>query len=150
MLAWLRQQAERATCVFSVCTGALLLGAAGLLVGRRATTFWSVHHLLPLYGAIAVDERVVVDGRYLFAAGVTAGIDGALRLAAELRGVEAAQRIQLEIAYAPEPPFQSGRPDQAPPAVLAAAKSAMAESTARRAAAAERFACARLPSCPTG
>ena len=140
VLGWLRRQAAGAQCVFSVCTGALLLGAAGLLKGRRATTYWAVEHLLALYGAEAVDARVVRDGRFLFAAGVTAGIDGALRLAAELRGVEAAQRIQLEIAYAPEPPFQSGRPDQAPPAVLEATKAAMAERTARRTAAAERFA----------
>lgn len=146
VLGWLRRQAEGAACVFSVCTGALLLGAAGLLKGRRATTYWSVHHLLPLYGALPVDARVVADGRYLFAAGVTAGIDGALRLAAELRGVAAAQRIQLEIAYAPEPPFQSGRPDQAPPGVLEAAKAAMADRTARRTAAAERFAAASLNS----
>ena len=73
-----------------------------------------MHHLLPLYGAKAADARVVADGRFLFAAGVTTGIAGALRLAAELRGIEAAERIQLEIAYAPEPPFQGGRPDQAP------------------------------------
>jgi cyclohexyl-isocyanide hydratase len=145
VLNWLRKQAENATCVFSVCTGALLLGAAGLLRGRRATTYWAVHHLLPLYGAQAVDARVVEDGRFLFAAGVTAGIDGALLLAAKLRGVEAAQRIQLEIAYAPEPPFQSGHPDQAPSAVLEAAKAGMAQRTARRTAAAERFAAVQSP-----
>jgi cyclohexyl-isocyanide hydratase len=90
-----------------------------------------------------VDARVVADGRFLFAAGVTAGIDGALRLAADLRGVEAAQRIQLEIAYAPEPPFLSGRPDQAPPAVLEKVKASIAERTARRAATAEQYAAAR-------
>jgi cyclohexyl-isocyanide hydratase len=140
VLGWLRRQAESAVCVFSVCTGALLLGAAGLLVGRRATTYWAVHHLLPFYGAQAVDARVVRDGRFLFAAGVTAGIDAALRLVAELRGDAIAQRIQLEIAYAPEPPFQSGRPDQAPRAVLEAAQAGMAERTARRAATASRFA----------
>ncbi|MBE7217747.1 MAG: DJ-1/PfpI family protein [Caulobacteraceae bacterium] len=140
VLAWLRRQAQGAACVFSVCTGALLLGAAGLLRGRRATTYWAVHHLLPLYGAVAVDARVVADGRYLCAAGVTAGIDGALRLAADLRGVEAAQRIQLEMAYAPEPPFESGSPDDAPPTVLEAVRAAMADRTARRAAAARSFA----------
>jgi cyclohexyl-isocyanide hydratase len=86
-----------------------------------------------------VDARVVRDGQFIFAAGVTAGIDGALRLAAELYGVEAAQRIQLEIAYAPEPPFQSGCPDKAPPAVVEAVTATMAERIARRAATAARF-----------
>jgi cyclohexyl-isocyanide hydratase len=96
--------------------------------------------LLPLFGATAVDERVVTDGPYVFAAGVTAGIDGALRLAADLRGVEAAQRIQLDIAYAPEPPFDSGTPATAPAAVLAAARKAGAELRERREATAQRFA----------
>jgi cyclohexyl-isocyanide hydratase len=75
-------------------------------------------HLLPLFGAIPVNERVVADGKFVFAAGVTAGIDGALRVAADLRGAEVAQAIQLSIAYAPEPPFNSGTPESAPPAVL--------------------------------
>ena len=102
--------------MFSVCTGALLCGAAGLLQGRRATTHWASFHLLPLFGAIPVNERVVVDGDWVFAAGVTAGIDGALRLAAELRGDAAAQAIQLHMVYAPEPPFDAGTPETAPPA----------------------------------
>ncbi len=84
VLGWLRMQAAGARSVFSVCTGALLCGAAGLLVGRRATTHWAWFHLLPFFGVIPVDERVVVDGDWVFAAGVTAGIDGALRLAAGL------------------------------------------------------------------
>ena len=79
VLGWIRQQATGACSVFSVCTGALLCGAAGLLMGRRATTHWSAFHLLPFFGAIPVNERVVVDGNWVFAAGVTAGIDGALR-----------------------------------------------------------------------
>ena len=86
ILSWVRRQAEGAICVFSVCTGALICGAAGLLKGRRATSHWGAFHLLPLFGAIPVDQRIVIDGSYLFAAGVTAGIDGALRLVAELRG----------------------------------------------------------------
>jgi cyclohexyl-isocyanide hydratase len=86
VLGWIRRQASGARAVFSVCTGALLCGAAGLLKGRRATTHWASFHLLPFFGAIPVNERVVVDGSWVFAAGVTAGIDGALRLAAELRG----------------------------------------------------------------
>ena len=114
VLGWIRQQAAGACSIFSVCTGALLCGAAGLLKGRRATTHWASLHLLPYFGAIPVNERVVVDGAWVFAAGVTAGIDGALRLAAELRGDEAAQRIQLDMVYAPEPPFDSGTPETAP------------------------------------
>ena len=88
--------------MFSVCTGALICGAAGLIKGRRATTHWSAFHLLPFFGATAVNERVVIDGNWVFAAGVTAGIDGALRVAASLRGEKVAQVIQLGMAYAPE------------------------------------------------
>ena len=141
ILAWIRQQAAGACCIFSVCTGALICGAAGLLKGRRATTHWASLHLLPFFGAIPVNERVVVDGSCVFAAGVTAGIDGALRLAAELRGDDAAQTIQLHMAYAPEPPFNSGTPETAPPAILKQAQqlvrgiTAKREATARRAAA---------------
>ena len=82
VLGWIRQQAAGACRIFSVCTGALLCGAAGLLKGRRATTHWASLHLLPYFGATPVNERVVIDGSFVFAAGVTAGIDGALRLAA--------------------------------------------------------------------
>jgi len=141
VLGWIRQQAAGARCVFSVCTGALLCGAAGLLKGRRATTHWASFHLLPFFGAMPVNERVVVDGGMVFAAGVTAGIDGALRVAAELRGVEAAQTIQLHMVYAPEPPFDSGTPEIAPPAILERAVrsvrgiTAQREETARRVAA---------------
>ena len=143
LLAWLRRQAATARSVFSVCTGALLCGAAGLLRGRRATTHWASFHLLPFFGAIPVNERVVVDGNWVFAAGVTAGIDGALRLAAELRGEETAKAIQLYMAYAPEPPFDSGTPETAPPAILAQARQAAAAITAQREATARRVA-ARL------
>lgn len=132
LMAWLRSQAAGAGCVFSVCTGALLLGAAGLLKGVRATTHWSALSLLPYFGATPVDERVVVDGRLVFAAGVTAGIDGALSVAAGLRGPQVAQEIQLHMAYAPEPPFDSGTPASAPAAVLAKAREAVAEITRRR------------------
>jgi cyclohexyl-isocyanide hydratase len=143
VLAWIRQQAAGACRIFSVCTGALLCGAAGLLRGRRATTHWSALHLLPFFGAIAVNERVVVDGSCVFAAGVTAGIDGALRLAAELRGDDAARTIQLYMAYAPEPPFNSGTPDTAPAEILQQARQSVQDITAKRAATARRVA-ARL------
>jgi cyclohexyl-isocyanide hydratase len=122
VLGWVRRQAAEARLVLSVCTGALICGAAGLLKGRRATTHWASHHLLPSFGASAVNERVVMDGKFVFAAGVTAGIDGALRAAAELRGDKVAQSIQLGIEYAPEPPFNSGRPETAPPEVLEEAR----------------------------
>jgi cyclohexyl-isocyanide hydratase len=143
VLGWLRSQAEGAKKVLSVCTGALLLGGAGLIRGKRATTHWASFHLLPWFGAVPVDERVVIDGDWIFAAGVTAGIDGALRLAAEVRGVPAAERIQLDIAYAPEPPFQSGTPQTARPEILEAARRDVAELIARREASARRAA-ARL------
>lgn len=140
VLAWIRQQAAGACSIFSVCTGALLCGAAGLLEGRRVTTHWASFHLLPFFGAIPVNERVVVDGAWVFAAGVTAGIDGALRLAAELRGDEAAQAIQLHMAYAPEPPFNAGTPETAPAAILAQARQSVRDVTARREQTARRIA----------
>jgi len=140
ILAWITQQAAGARSVFSVCTGALLLGAAGLLRGRRATTHWASFHLLPLLGAIPVNERVVVDGTWIFAAGVTAGIDGALRLAAELRGDDTARAIQLYMQYAPEPPFDSGTPERAPSAILDQARRAVADITTQREATARRVA----------
>jgi cyclohexyl-isocyanide hydratase len=143
VLGWIRRQAQGARCVFSVCTGALILGAAGLLQGRRATTHWASIDLLPYFGATIVNERVVRDGNFVFAAGVTSGIDGALRVAADLRGDEVAQAIQLAIAYAPEPPFTSGTPETAPPAVLASAKKSMSEITMQREQTARRIA-ARL------
>lgn len=148
ILAWITEQAAGARSVFSVCTGALLLGAAGLLRGRRATTHWASFHLLPLLGAIPVNERVVVDGTWIFAAGVTAGIDGALRLAAELRGDDAARAIQLYMQYAPEPPFDSGTPERAPGAILDQARRAVADITAQREATARRVA-SRLGIVPT-
>jgi cyclohexyl-isocyanide hydratase len=143
MLDWIRRQAAGARTVFSVCTGALLCGAAGLLKGRRATTHWASFHLLPFFGAIPVNQRVIVDGNWVFAAGVTAGIDGALRLAAELRGEDVAKSIQLYMAYAPEPPFDSGTPETAPPAILEQSRQAVAGITAQREATARRVA-ARL------
>jgi cyclohexyl-isocyanide hydratase len=143
VLGWIRRQAAGARCVFSVCTGALICGAAGLLKGRRATTHWAAFHLLPFFGAIPVNERVVCDGDMVFAAGVTSGIDGALRVAAQLRGDEAAQAVQLYMQYAPEPPFNSGTPETAPPAVLEGARGAVKTLTEQREATARRVA-ARL------
>jgi cyclohexyl-isocyanide hydratase len=140
VLDWIRKQAAGARSVFSVCTGALLFGAAGLLRGKRATTHWASFHLLPFFGAIPVNERVVIDGNWVFAAGVTAGIDGALSLASILRGDAVAQSIQLYMAYAPEPPFNSGTPETAPAAVLDQTRQSAAAITARREATARRVA----------
>ncbi len=140
VLGWIRQQASGACSIFSVCTGALICGAAGLLKGRRATTHWSAFHLLPFFGAIPVNKRVVIDGAWVFAAGVTAGIDGALRLAAELRGDETAQSIQLHMAYAPEPPFDSGTPETAPSPILEQARRSVQAITVQREQTARRVA----------
>ena len=140
VLCWIRRQAAGARCVLSVCTGALICGAAGLLKGRRATTHWAAFHLLPFFGAIPVNERVVVDGDMVFAAGVTAGIDGALQVAAKLRGDEAAQAIQLYMQYAPEPPFNSGTPETAPAAILEGARRAVKAITEQREITARRVA----------
>jgi cyclohexyl-isocyanide hydratase len=123
-LSFIREQAANAHYTFSVCTGALILGAAGLLKGRKATTHWAALHLLKYFGAIPVAERVAIDGNVVSTAGVTAGIDGALRVAALLRGEQNAQEIQLGMQYAPDPPFNSGAPDSAPPQVFEAVRSA--------------------------
>jgi cyclohexyl-isocyanide hydratase len=129
--------------LFSVCTGALICGAAGLLKGTRATTHWSAFHLLEYFGAVPIDERVVIDGKFVSAAGVTAGIDGALRVAALLRGDRVAQEIQLLIQYAPEPLFNSGTPVSALPDVLQAAQGVSRKITEARLTTAKRIA-ARL------
>ena len=120
-LAFIRRQAQNAQYVTSVCTGALVLGAAGLLNGKRATTHWASHSLLEPFGAIPVKERVVRDGNVMTGGGVTAGIDFALTLISELFGAEKAQTVQLQIEYAPAPPFDAGTPDTAPANVLAIA-----------------------------
>ncbi|WDD92816.1 DJ-1/PfpI family protein [Burkholderia sp. FERM BP-3421] len=117
-IEFVRKQAAGARYVTSVCTGALLLGAAGLLRGRRATTHWAFHSLLEPLGAIPTRDRVVRDGNLMTGGGVTAGIDLGLTVAAELAGIEEAQAIQLELEYAPAPPFNAGRPDVAPQALV--------------------------------
>jgi cyclohexyl-isocyanide hydratase len=139
VLSFIRRQAAHAEYVFSVCTGALICGAAGLLRNVRSTTHWASFDLLRYFGAIPVDSRVVVDGKHVSAAGVTAGIDGALTVAALLRGEPVAQGIQLSIEYAPEPPFHSGTPKTAPPEVLEAAREEVREVTAARLATAIRI-----------
>ncbi|MBB3693548.1 DJ-1/PfpI family protein [Sphingomonas sp. BK580] len=140
VLGWLRHQAAGASLVLSVCTGALLLGAAGLLDGRCATTHWSVRHLLPAFGATPVDQRVVEDRSLISAAGVTSGIDGAFLVVQRLWGDEVAQAIQLSIEYAPEPRFDAGIPDAAPAAIVERVRRSAADITARREASAWRHA----------
>ena len=120
-LRFVRERAAEVRYITSVCTGALVLGAAGLLRGKRATTHWASHDLLLSFGAIPTRGRVVRDGELLTGGGITAGIDFALALVAELAGREAAEAIQLYLEYAPAPPFDAGTPGTAPEAVLAAA-----------------------------
>jgi len=133
VLGFLREQGARARWVTSVCTGALLLGAAGLLEGYEATTHWAFVDLLPMFGARPARARVVVDRNRVTGGGVTAGIDFALRIAAELAGDDVAKRIQLGLEYDPQPPFRSGHPDVAEPAVVAAMRQHFAAiASARR------------------
>ncbi|WPO97748.1 DJ-1/PfpI family protein [Pseudomonas sp. HR96] len=133
VLDFLRLQAASVRYLTSVCTGALVLGAAGLLRGRRATTHWAYHDLLAPLGAEPVAERVVRDGNLITGGGVTAGIDFALTLVAELFDEQTAQVLQLQIEYAPAPPFDAGSPATAPAAVLAQGWDNTAASRARRA-----------------
>lgn len=139
----IRRLAAGARYVTSVCTGSLILGAAGLLKGRRAACHWAWRQLLPMFGAIPDDGRVVRDGNLLTGGGVTAGIDFALTLAAEIAGPQVAQTIQLGLEYAPAPPFDAGRPETAPAEVLEGFNARMAGLMAERQAGAERAA-ARL------
>jgi cyclohexyl-isocyanide hydratase len=117
---FVRRQAASAKYVTSVCTGAFVLGIAGLLQGRRATTHWAYTDLLPLVGATHEKARIVRDGNLISAGGVTAGVDFGLSVVAEIAGEAAARAIQLGIEYDPAPPFDSGYPDRAPAAVKSA------------------------------
>ncbi len=119
LLTQLRRLGATARYVTSVCTGALVLGAAGLLKGKRATSHWAWRDALPAFGATPETARVVRDGNVFTGGGVTAGIDFALTVMAEIAGEEYAQSVQLGIEYAPAPPFNSGRPDIAPAHILA-------------------------------
>lgn len=132
------RQAAGAEWVTSVCTGAFLLGRAGLLTGKRATTHWGYTHLLPLVGADPVKARVVEDGQIVTSGGVTSGLDFALTLIARLRGETVAQAIQLAIEYDPAPPFPGGHPDRAPKAVTAGLKAHVYDAAAARMEAALR------------
>jgi len=120
ILAWIRAIHESTTWTTSVCTGSLILGAAGLLTGLRATSHWAVLDRLHTWGAEPVKQRIVEDGKIITAAGVSAGIDMALMLAAKISGQQAAETLQLGIEYDPAPPFDSGSPEKASPEILEA------------------------------
>ena len=141
-LAALRRLAARARYLSSVCTGSLLLGAAGLLRGRRAACHWAFREMLEHFGAIVDARRVVRDGNLFTGGGVTAGIDMALTVAAEVAGRDVAEAIQLGMEYAPEPPFTAGRPELARAAVLEAVRARFALVWPERLKAVERAAAA--------
>lgn len=131
-LDFVREKAAEARFVTSVCTGVLVLGAAGLLKGKRATTHWNAHDLLSRVGAIPTEGRIVRDGKLITAGGVTAGIDFGLEVLAALAGEDEAKTVQLSLEYAPAPPFRSGTPPDAPAHVLAEAKRRLHATRAER------------------
>jgi cyclohexyl-isocyanide hydratase len=137
-LEQLRRLAAQARYVTSVCTGSLLLGAAGLLQGKRAACHWAWRELLPVFGALPDSARVVRDGNVITGGGVTAGIDMALTVVGEIAGVDFAEVVQLAIEYAPAPPFDAGRPERARPEILAAARRRLDSTRETRDAAAQR------------
>jgi putative intracellular protease/amidase len=139
-VAELRRLGEGAKYITSVCTGSLILGAAGFLQGRRAATHWAWRDLLPLFGATVSEERVCRDGNLITGGGVTAGVDFAFTLLAELAGEAVAKAVQLGLEYAPAPPFDAGRPELAPPETVAAYRAQTAKLAPVRRAQAEEAA----------
>lgn len=139
-LAYARREAERAQYVFGICTGSLLLAAAGLLQGRRAGGHWQARDLLTKFGVTPSDERMTVDGKFYTSGGVTSGIDMALRVVADVAGEDTARKIQLGIEYDPAPPFAGGTPFTSPPHIVAAVSEASRERRAKREAMVERAA----------
>ncbi len=129
-LAFLTNRAAKAKYVTSVCSGSLVLAAAGLLRGYKATSHWAVRDVLADFGAEVVAKRVVEDRNRITAGGITSGIDFGLRVAARLRGDEYAQSLELTLEYDPQPPFHTGSPETAPPAILAQMKQMYAPLTA--------------------
>jgi len=139
-LAQLRRLGAQARFITSVCTGSLLLAAAGLLRGRKAACHWAWRELLPEFAVMPDAARVVCDGNVITGGGVTAGIDMALTVMAEIAGIDYAQTVQLALEYAPEPPFDSGRPERARPEIVAAAQKRLDVIRTERAAAVHRAA----------
>ena len=129
---FVRSQGRETRWVTSVCTGAFILGAAGLLTGKRATTHWAYTHLLPEVGATYENSRVVADGNVLTSGGVTSGIDFALTLIAQIAAPAVAQEIQLALEYDPAPPYQCGHPDKAAPSLVAQLNASRYERAAAR------------------
>ena len=142
-LNFVRKQAAGARYITSICTGSLVLGAAGLLEGRKATTHWASHDLLSRLGAEPVKARVVRDGNLFTGGGVTAGIDMALTGVAEMFGQDVAEAVQLNLEYAPEPPFDAGQPETAPASVLETVRNRGQASRAEREGIVERIEAAR-------
>jgi cyclohexyl-isocyanide hydratase len=140
LIANIRRLALGARYITSVCTGSLILGAAGLLQGKRSACHWAYRDVLPIFGAIPDAARVVRDGNFISGGGVTAGIDFALTLAAELTDEKTAQAVQLALEYAPSPPFEAGRPDIAPPDVLVRVQERYASTLTLQRAVAEQIA----------
>ena len=140
VLGFVKRQASGARYVTSVCTGALVLGAAGLLQDKRATTHWMSREMLSAFGATPLAERVVIDGNVITGGGVTAGIDFALVVAAEAFGEETAKAIQLNIEYDPHPPFDAGSPERAGSALTEKLRTASAKRQAERQAAVDKAA----------
>lgn len=141
---FVRRQCLGAQHIFGICTGSLLIGAAGLLRGKRVGGHWLARHLLARFGAEVRDERMTRDGNIYTAGGVTSGIDMALRVVADIAGEDVAQQIQLQIEYDPEPPFRSGTPFVAPPHIVARARAAAEARRAIREGAVE-VAASRMP-----
>jgi cyclohexyl-isocyanide hydratase len=129
---FVRAQSASAKWVTSVCTGAFILGAAGLLHGKRASTHWGYTHLLAQYGAIYEEARIVYDGNLVTSGGVTSGIDFALSLIATLAGDDTAQTVQLALEYDPAPPFVGGHPARAPQPILDAIRASFYDGAAQR------------------
>jgi len=142
VIGWLQRQAAGAKYVVAICAGSLTLGAAGLLAGRRAGCHWASRHLLAYFGAQASDDRVIKDGNVITGAGVAAGIDVGLAVAAELRGQRVAESIQLGIEYDPHPPFSAGSPATADAGLVAEMRQRMAPRLAAREAQVRRAAAA--------
>jgi transcriptional regulator GlxA family with amidase domain len=141
-LSMIRSLARGARYITSVCTGSLILGAAGLLAGKRAACHWAWREFLPLFGAVPDSGRVVRDGNIITGGGVTAGIDFAMTLIAELTGPTIAQSVQLALEYAPAPPFDAGTPERAPADVLARVRTLNAKAASERRTALEQAAAA--------